>query len=152
MLIHEVVGVGARDTRLFHAASGEASDYADSPEDVWTVGETAEVDGVEITISERTETGFVLMLYSPDNFDPDFPQGTAVDAPVSDQADQNSVNDTPVLVTSVSGNTGSNGGANTVANSSTGGSGGGAAYMLLWLLTLVFVARSFSQGYVARLS
>lgn len=150
VLIHELNSENSREARLYHDESlGEASDYADSPADLLTVGETVEVDGVEITVTERTETGFVLVFYSPDNFDPDFPRGTAVDGADSQEPGQNTIIEPPsVVTTTVPNNNGLNSGTDTLANASTGtgsSGGGGYTFFLLWLLGLLLALRRLTS-------
>ncbi len=155
VLVHELVTGDGREARLFHDNSlGEPSDYADSPEDVWTVGETLEVDGVQITVIERTDSGFVLTFYSPDNFDPDFPRGSALDVSGSGEnhvENSGSPASSAVLTATVpgtsdtattNGTTGTTSGTGLTVNSS---GGGGFTYLLLGFLALLLVVRSSVQ-------
>lgn len=158
VLIHEVVDTQVRTARLYHDASlGDAADYADSVNDVWTEGESVDVDGVEISVTGSSSTGFTLRFYSPNNFDPEFPRGSVLDPSnpaFAGQAADNVVA-TATNANAGAGNTNLNGnnvttvipgsgstgnpGSNTTA--STSGGGGATALVLLGLLLLQLAAR-----------
>ncbi len=147
VLIHEVVPDREEPAWLYHdPRNGQPSDYADSKDDVLTVGEQVEIDNVIITIAGRTDSGFVLRFYSEKNYLP----------PGSEVSVQTNGGSTLLPTTGVGsnggsgsgeelGNTGSNGtlvdAPNLVSNNAgAGGSGGGSGSLNPLLLMLSLIA------------
>jgi len=76
VLIHEIVSGRAESAWLYHDPSnGAPADYADSPADIWTEGERVLLDGVEVTVARRTDSGYVLRFYSDQNYYPSLSDG-----------------------------------------------------------------------------
>jgi len=157
VLIHEVRQAdGATQTArlFFDAANGQAADYADSDDDVWVPGESANLGAITLNVSGATTDGFQLTLSSDRNVEA-FPLVAAeligdtaniedlaasVNNPLANPS-SGSEAETEVLVAS-NGNTGlSTPASNSGSSGSSSGGGGSLAMLNLLLLFLTISLR-----------